>query len=111
MKNQVYLDEANLDMRQKLIDEDIHKEAAEFFPEKLKWLDLLPHRHTVLDQEEATNAILSRETREKMVDYNLLLGFERLVYVGDASAVKLTTNILSEIALRRYEDDSDVEFF
>jgi len=112
MKNEVWLDEENKVVRQKLIDDAILEEAPEYFAEVSRLLDKLPQRHAIVDlSEAAASKILSRDAREHIVRYSAPVGYEKLAYIKASPPLRIMAKIMKVLALRKHEDDGEIAFF
>ncbi|MBD3286600.1 hypothetical protein GF338_09720 [candidate division WOR-3 bacterium] len=112
MKNEVWLDEVNQVVRQKLIDDAILEEAPEYFQEVKRLLDSLPHRYAIVDlSEAATRTMLNREAREYIVTYSAPMRYERLAYIKASPPLRIMAKIMKALALRKHADDGEIAFF
>ena len=112
MINEVWIDEENQELRQRLIDDAILTEAPEYFAEVKRLMDTLPRRYAIVDMDQAdARKILNREAREHIVKYSTPVDYEKLAYINFSHSLRMIAKVINRLAANRYEDETEIGFF
>jgi|GEM_PF-853626 len=112
MKNEVWIDEENQVLRQRLIGDAILTEAPEYFAEVKRLMDTLPRRFAIVDMAQAdARKILNREAREHIVKYSTPVDYVKLAYINVSPSLRMIAKVINRLAVKSYEDTTEIGFF
>ncbi|MBN2380565.1 hypothetical protein JXM67_12260 [candidate division WOR-3 bacterium] len=112
MLNEVWIDNDNQVLRQKLINDAILAEAPEYFTEVKRLIDTLPRRLAIVDLAKADESrLLKRESRKYIVKYSTTVGYKKLAYINVSPSLHIIAKVINNIVVKKSKDETELAIF
>lgn len=112
MENEVWLDEGNHMVRQRLIDDVTLTEAPKYFAQFKRILDELPHRRATVDLAKADEGgFMKGESWEYIVSRSILTGYKKMAYINLSPSLRIFSKVISKIAFKKHKNETEIGFF